>query len=286
MPLIVDLGAALATKGAVRAGAHSVRMVCPVHGSGTRDSLKVSHGEKGPVWHCHAGCDSAAIKGVLLDMGILRDDPDAKADPAPDSKEDEKRRMDAARKIWSDGTRQDEMVEAYFAHRGIHPKVTESAVKSGVIKWSIDKMIAAVTVDGRRLSATHRTTIKGAKATSRKVFGFPNGGAVRLFVAKPPESLAIAEGIETAVAFSQLYGIPTWAVLSANGIEKFVVPPEVKNLAVAADFDGTGIKAYEGLARRLSHENWQGKLVLMLPGRPPFYKKDWNDVLRESEPEK
>jgi hypothetical protein len=40
------------------------------------------------------------------------------------------------------------------------------------------------------------------------------GGAVRLF--QPTDRLGIAEGIETAIATHELFGLPTWATISST----------------------------------------------------------------------
>ena len=41
------------------------------------------------------------------------------------------------------------------------------------------------------------------------------GAAVRLF--EPTDTLGLAEGIETAIAAHELFGVPTWAAISADG---------------------------------------------------------------------
>jgi len=76
------------------------------------------------------------------------------------------------------------------------------------------------------------------------------GGAVRLRVHNG--HLGIAEGIETAEACYELYGIPTWSCVTAGNVEKFVIPSGVKRLTIFGDSDRsfTGQKAAFALAHR------------------------------------
>lgn len=126
----------------------------------------------------------------------------------------------------------------------------------------------------------HRTylTVDGQKAPvpSPKKFsslvGSPN--AVQLFL---PDSsrLAIAEGIETALSFQILSGIPTWSTLSAGGIERFVPPSGTQEIIVAGDYDIAGIHAANTLIARMER---QGILVRGI--FPDIPREDWNDVLQ------
>jgi putative DNA primase/helicase len=80
-----------------------------------------------------------------------------------------------------------------------------------------------------------------------------DGMAVRLF--KADKQLAVCEGIETALAFHQDNGIPTWALDNAQNMKKFVPPTTVEQLIIVADMDSsfTGqASAYE-LARKFSN---------------------------------
>lgn len=72
--------------------------------------------------------------------------------------------------------------------------------------------------------------------------------AARLFHAI--DTLAIAQGIETAMAVRQIHGVPCWAVLSPDGIRAFVPPEKIKTLTVFHEDDEDSISAAHELAAR------------------------------------
>lgn len=102
------------------------------------------------------------------------------------------------------------------------------------------------------------------------------GAAARLHPAD--DELGIAEGIETALAAFQLFGVPTWSALSANGIKTFEPPSIVRRLHVFADHDQnfTGQSAGYELARRLSAGPNRIEVIVNVP---PDVDTDWLDVL-------
>lgn len=110
----------------------------------------------------------------------------------------------------------------------------------------------------------------------------PRGSAVRLFEAG--ETLGIAEGLETAWAAANLFGIPVWAATNSALLSQWEPPPEVRRIVVFGDNDpkfGGAVAAY-GLAHRLSVAGLSASVEI-----PDTVGQDWADVLaREAQPEK
>jgi putative DNA primase/helicase len=127
----------------------------------------------------------------------------------------------------------------------------------------------------------HRTYLKdGGKApveSARKLMpGKPiAGGAIRL--GPVAEWIGIAEGIETALAASQLFNVPVWSCISTAGIESFTPPDGVRTLTIFADNDTNhaGLAAAYQAAHRLA---MQGMTVEVCA--PPIVG-DWLDYLND-----
>ncbi len=105
--------------------------------------------------------------------------------------------------------------------------------------------------------------------TGRITFGKLLGSTVRL--SPPTETLAVAEGMETAAAYCKLEAIPTWAALGTANLEAFQPPAGVRQLIVAADGDAAGVRAARALAERVCARCE----VIIRPAPDGF---DWNDV--------
>ncbi|MCR4143669.1 DUF7146 domain-containing protein [Alcaligenes faecalis] len=147
-------------------------------------------------------------------------------------------------------------------------------------------MLAAVTSPTGELVTVHRTflTPDGRKApvpTVKKLCspaGAMGGASIKIGTpcARPDGrlGLGIAEGIETALAASNLFGVPVWAGVSAHGLVSFTPPPSVRNLYVFADNDEseTGQKAAAQLAERLTRQGFTVRTHM-----PPAIG-DWADV--------
>jgi phage/plasmid primase-like uncharacterized protein len=134
-------------------------------------------------------------------------------------------------------------------------------------------------VDGE-LIGVHRTFLDGSRKAGidpqKAMLGRAMGGAVRLAAARP--TLAVAEGIESALSVFQSSGIPTWAALSAGGIEALVLPHVVEAVIIYADHDhhGRGTRAAREAGKRWASEGRRVRLIM--PKRPG---SDFNDLLRE-----
>lgn len=109
-----------------------------------------------------------------------------------------------------------------------------------------------------------------------EVVGTINGAAVRL--QEHHDELGISEGVETALAAFQLFGVPTWAALSANGLKTFEPPEGVQKLHVFADNDSnyTGQAAAFELARSFRAGPRRFDVIVSVPPDPD---SDWLDVL-------
>ena len=131
--------------------------------------------------------------------------------------------------------------------------------------------------------AIHRTYLandgqKAAVPTVKKVAGnLPAGAAIRLFPSTA--CIGIAEGVETALAAFALFGTPTWAAVSAVGLERWTPPEGTERLIVFGDNDisGTGQAAAWTLAKRLIGIGLETEVRI-----PSQAGSDWADIRAES----
>jgi phage/plasmid primase-like uncharacterized protein len=144
-------------------------------------------------------------------------------------------------------------------------------------------MVARVEGPGWLLGL-HLTTLEpdgGGRKEKRLAKGSkPKGGAIRLFPLEAGQPLALAEGIETALAVREATGWPVWATIAAPFMKEVIVPGEVEEVLIAADHDRAGLEAAHTLARRLLREGRRVRLAV-----PPEEGEDWLDALKRLGPE-
>jgi putative DNA primase/helicase len=208
---------------------------------------------------------------------------------APATERSDQHKRDALNALWKSGrsVRADDPVDRWLHSRGVgmqnYPKCLRAGMRirhSGPpVSWH-PTMLAMVTDTSGKPATIHKTyiTTDGTKAAVDKVRMFcagsvPAGGAVRL--TSPEPILGIAEGIETALAATKMFGIPTWAALSDWGVDKFEPPADTKRLMIFGDNDThcAGQRAAYSAATRLSARL---EVEVKIPEKSGT---DWNDVL-------
>lgn len=149
----------------------------------------------------------------------------------------------------------------------------------GEVAGTFAVMLALVTGPTGQAVSMHRTFLKDGRkapvsAPKKLMQGLPlAGAAIRL----TPVSLTlgIAEGIETALAASELFEVPVWSCISTAGVESFEPPAGVEHVIVFGDHDlnFAGQAAAHRCAHRLALRGIEVEVVT-----PPTVG-DWLDEL-------
>jgi putative DNA primase/helicase len=208
------------------------------------------------------------------------------ADGKPERSDDDKRA--ALKRLWDCSTpiKENDPVAAYLFNRVrllTYPKCLRTAMR---VRYEDDQpsyhpaMLAKVTDPTGRPTSVHRTYLthdgrKADVADARRMMpgSIANGSAVRLM---PYDGIiGIAEGIETALAASKLFGVPCWAALNAGMLSEWEPPEGVEEVIVFGDNDAkfAGQAAAYSLARRLSAKGMKTSVEI-----PLVTGQDFNDV--------
>lgn len=124
-------------------------------------------------------------------------------------------------------------------------------------RFTFAAMAAALYDAQGKKKGYHLTCItqQGYKANTPTQKLYTSGATGKCVVRLSPVSkhLGLAEGIETSLSVTQLYGIPCWATGDAVRMENFIVPEGVEQITIFSDIDTTftGEKAAFTLANRL-----------------------------------
>lgn len=282
---------------------------CPVCGG--KDRFRFDDKEGRGTFYCNGTCGGAGdgytllshYKGcdrltayrevkALLSGGRLSAIPEPRIiEPTPFDGVDQKRRQNALRTIWNQAkpVTKGDPVDKYLRARGIVLDRYPREIRYHPTLWYYEKkkkvgafpaMIAVVrTADG--IAATlHRTYLGDGKKADvpepKKLMAGRHrivGGAIRLYEAT--DTLAVAEGIETAFAAHLLSGLPVWAAVTSSIMQSFDPPSYIKKVIVFADNDenNAGIEAAKEVGKRLLKRGIEVKLHL-----PQNVGEDFLDV--------
>jgi putative DNA primase/helicase len=253
---------------------------CPAHDDRS-PSLSVRVGRTSLLLHCFAGCSAADVLKALRAAGR----PLGKARKGRGGWESASAggTRQSALRIWTEarpiaGT----PAERYLEGRGLvaasselryHPRTPHGPYPLTVFRPAL---IAAVR-DREDVVAVHRSFLDPRRSRLASIeeprcgLGRFGAGAVRL--GGVARRLGLAEGIETAMSASALFGPPCWATLGTERFRLVDLPSEVEELVLFLDNDAGGRRA-EALARSaFAHFSIEAHY-------PRRRGADWNDVLR------
>ena len=276
----------------IRPGATGqLRTTCP----------RCSHTRKKSKDHCLSvhlddgvfRCWNCDIEGAL-DTGLVKYRP---AKPIQ-KKTDITWKRDFIINVLKNSIRDHRILKIYLNYRGclpnkrpgdllLHPGLEYKDGKTLVGKFPA--MIGVVrSIDGK-IMGVHRTYLhpqgfgKADLNPCKKAFSYKTitGGAVQLYSAT--DTLALTEGIETALAVHAATNLPTWATLGTSGLKSVLIPETVNRIFIMSDHDKIdplrgykpGEHAAKILAKRLIKHGREIKIVT------PEKKGDWLDVLNE-----
>lgn len=187
------------------------------------------------------------------------------------------------------------MADDYLTDRGLpgvrsaalrfHPSAMLSDVPG---RSACPAMLAAVSGPDGELATLHRTYLDGPRkadlwdyerkrVSPRKLMpgDLRPGSAIRL--SPCADVLAVAEGIETALAVERWSRLPTWATINSSMLAKFVPPKGLRRLVIFGDNDpkfGGQAAAWE-LAHRQAVRPNAPEIIVHIPAKTG---EDWLDV--------
>lgn len=254
-----------------------------------------------------AGCGPRGIMNMLNAVGAdlmainreigFKYGEDRNAEPTTKKPTTQNRLIELFKKS-SRPIRESEPAIAYFHNRGIFnlpgscvrfiPQLTYWHLGQSIGKY--DAIISCATNALGRPSYMHITYIQdgkkvdlGSDKPARKMHSLvANGLKPRCsikFANRAPEILAVAEGIESALSYEELYKMPSEATLNAGLLEEYRPPEYVKELHIAYDNDKkwTGQAAAHKLLNAVACQcPWVQKVVMRGSSET---KTDFNDVL-------
>lgn len=248
---------------------------CPAHADGT-PSLSLRQGDRGLLVTCFAGCDPIDVLRELdrVPLGRRYDAPEPTRATGTANIE---RLWNEARPV--PGT----CAERYLASRFLLPLPTDVRFHPrcplGPKPRTVFKPALLVAVrEAQRLVAFQRIFLDPGTAayTEKATLGTLGSGAWRGGGLGP--MLGLAEGFETARAWSLLRGLPCWASLGSRRLDVLTIPSTVTKLILAGDNDLAGRRAVARSAARYATDG-----CVIEAEFPPEHFNDWAEALEAEE---
>jgi len=260
-------------------------------------SLAASHRGFGrhrdrPGWKCFRCQAEQHTRAEHLASMRMRFDPAA-------AKSDEARRIEIATRMAEESwpVVAGDPVDRYLRNRKLEPLTATwpSSLRFAKLRHPEDKkvhpaMLAVVTNAEGMTIGVHRTylTEDGRKANVDPVrlsYGPIAGGAIRIGI--DSDTIAVAEGIETAIAAGMQLRVVPWAVLSTGNMVLLGLPRSVKKVIICPDIDRkpnrphhdrAGEKAAFKLRSRIKRlQVSQDRIIDVTVEYPPRGRKDFAD---------
>jgi putative DNA primase/helicase len=229
-----------------------------------------------------------AAQAAEIDQMLGNITPDTA--PRPDMSDEDRRQILRATYAATKPIQPGDLADKYLNSRGLgdtsYPKSLRfgASLKDG--DGGVRPCLVAMVTDAEGKPVTmHRTFLRGdglAKAempSPRKLMPgeLPDGACVRLSDGVAA-CLGVAEGVETALAASAIYGLPVWSALTAGMLARWIPPEGCEEVTIFGDNDAkfAGQAAAYALARRLATKG-----LLVTVKIPDRIGMDWADIWME-----
>jgi phage/plasmid primase-like uncharacterized protein len=228
-----------------------------------------------PAYFCAACGDSDAIAATVASaVGQPREPQRHGTDDATAAAARERKRT-RAMALWNGSeSATGTLADLYLTARGLPGLAASAALRfrgdcphpQGA---RLPAMIALVTDATGTPIAIHRTFLardgsgKASIEPTKATFASFWGGAIRLSEGTNGEPLVIGEGIESSASAGRLLRAAAWSGIAAGNLAKGVrLPPQIKDIIVAADADRHGLQAAQAAAARWRREGRHVKIAI------------------------
>jgi phage/plasmid primase-like uncharacterized protein len=241
---------------------NAARKPCPVCDRGSKDkAMKVTTDERGTVAYCHRCGYTECQNYEAPRIEPIRSTSDKPLDWS-----------EKAESIWRrTQPLRGSIGQTYLEHRGCVLPPADSRLRFLAASGKFPPSLCAAVTDARsgKPITLHFTRLatdgKGKAGTERDKLLLAGhrkkGGLIRLW---PDEAvtygLAVAEGIETALAAAHAY-TPAWATVDAGNLASLPALTGIESLMIVADHDPAGIRAAQECARRWAATGCQVRIA-------------------------